>query len=67
MRHARFAIGPAERDAWMACMRAALEDAVPDKGIRRNIEQKLHQLADWVRNDEDNPHDKNLRHGVRPA
>jgi hemoglobin len=67
MRHTRFAIGPAERDAWMACMRGALEDAVPDEGIRRTIEQKLHHLADWVRNDEDNPHDKNLRHGVRPA
>jgi len=60
MRHARFAIGPAERDAWMACMRGALEDAVPDVGIRGNIEQKLYKLADWVRNDEDNPHDKNL-------
>ena len=60
MRHTRFAIGPAERAAWVTCMRGALEDAVPDEGIRRNIEQKLYQLADWVRNDEDNPHDKNL-------
>jgi hemoglobin len=67
MRHARFAIGPAERDAWMACMRAALEDAVPDEGVRRTIEQELYQLADWVRNDKENRHDKNLRHGVRPA
>lgn len=67
MRHARFAIGPAERDAWMACMRGALEDAVPDEGVRRTIEQKLYQLADWVRNDKENRHDKNLRHGVRPA
>jgi hemoglobin len=67
MRHSRFAIGPAERDAWMACMRGALEDAVPDEGIRRTIEQKLYQLADWVRNDKENRHDKNLRHGVRPA
>ena len=27
MRHAPFAIGPAERDAWIANMRAALDDA----------------------------------------
>jgi hemoglobin len=59
MRHTRFAIGPAERDAWMACMRGALEDAVAGEDVRKLIEQKLYQLADWVRNDEDNPHDKN--------
>ncbi len=59
MRHTRFAIGPAERDAWMTCMRSALEEAIADHAIRGQIEQKLFQLADWVRNDEDNPHDKN--------
>jgi hemoglobin len=59
MRHTRFAIGPAERDAWMLCMRSALADAVPDKRLREHIEKKLYQLADWVRNDEDNPHDNN--------
>lgn len=59
MRHTRFAIGPAERDAWMTCMRGALEDAVPDESLRSEIGQKLYQLADWVRNDEDNPHDQN--------
>src|SRR5208337_2995690 len=58
MRHARFAIGPAERDAWMICMLGALQDAVPDERARADIEQKLYQLADWVRNDEDNPHDR---------
>ncbi len=59
MRHTRFAIGPAERDAWMTCMRSALEDTVPGEGLRSEISKKLYQLADWVRNDEDNPHDTN--------
>jgi len=58
MRHMRFAIGPAERDAWMTCMLGALHAAVADESHRAGIEQKLYQLADWVRNDEDNPHDK---------
>ena len=59
MRHARFAIGPAERDAWMLCMRGALQEAVADASLREEIERKLFQLADWVRNDKDNPHDNN--------
>ncbi|MGO8954924.1 MAG: group II truncated hemoglobin [Rhodomicrobium sp.] len=58
MRHTRFSIGPAERDAWMTCMRGALEEAVPGEGLRSEIGQKLYQLADWVRNDKDNPHDR---------
>jgi hemoglobin len=58
MRHTRFAIGPAERDAWMTCMKGALAETIADDAIRGQIEQKLYQLADWVRNDEDNPHDR---------
>jgi len=59
MRHMPFAIGPAERDAWMVCMLGALAEAVPDEAVRAELERKLYQLADWVRNDEDNPHDGN--------
>ena len=59
MRHARFAIGPAERDAWIMCMLGALAETVPDEAVRAELERKLYQLADWVRNDEDNPHDGN--------
>ena len=54
-RHAAFAIGPQERDAWMRCMREALEAAVPDESLRQHIEQRFYQLADWVRNDEEKP------------
>jgi hemoglobin len=52
-RHASFAIGPQERDAWMKCMREALESVIPDQAIRQQIEQRFNQLADWVRNDEE--------------
>ncbi|MFZ1110181.1 MAG: group II truncated hemoglobin [Rhodomicrobium sp.] len=52
-RHSGFAIGAQERDAWMTCMREALESVVPDQAIRQQIEQRFYQLADWVRNDEE--------------
>src|SRR3974390_3517789 len=47
MRHMRFAIGPAERDAWMLCMRGALDEAVSDENLRSQIGERLYQLADW--------------------
>ena len=58
-RHAGFAIGPQERDAWMKCMHEALASAVKDARLRDYIEQRFYQLADWVRNDEEKPNDKN--------
>ena len=54
-RHANLPIGPHERDAWMRCMREALEAVVPDAGLRKHIEERFYQLADWVRNDEEKP------------
>jgi hemoglobin len=67
MRHFKFHIGPAERDAWMLCMRGALEEAVTDEFARKQIEEPLARLADFVRNDEGNPHDANGTNGIRPA
>lgn len=58
MRHARFPIGPAERDAWLICMNAALEECITDPAPRRSIAEALAKLADWMRNDPDNAHDK---------
>jgi hemoglobin len=52
-RHSSFAIGAQERDAWMTCMREALESVIPDPAIRQQIEQRFTKLADWVRNDEE--------------
>lgn len=61
MRHMQFHIGPAERDAWMACMIGALEEVVDDEALRVQLAQSFYKLADWVRNDDGNPHDAQHR------
>jgi hemoglobin len=58
MRHFRLSIGPAERDAWMLCMSGALEETVADAALRQTLHDAFLKLADWVRNDPENPHDK---------
>lgn len=50
MRHAPFAIGAAERDAWMACMRAAMDEVLGDAPVRQTLEQAMYKLADFMRN-----------------
>jgi hemoglobin len=49
-RHMPFSIGDEERDAWMFCMRGAMEEVVTDQAAREGILQKLSQVADWMRN-----------------
>ena len=49
-RHIGFAIGDAERDAWMLCMRGALEETVVDVAARQDLDKALSGLADWMRN-----------------
>ena len=50
-RHLPFSIGDEERDAWMLCMRRAMEAVVTDDvEARELILQKLGPLADWMRN-----------------
>jgi hemoglobin len=61
MRHMPFRIGEAERDAWMLCMTGALEEVVEDASLRTQLHQSFFKLADWVRNDDGNPHDSNHR------
>ena len=56
-RHMHFQIGPAERDAWMLCMRGAVEEVVENTVLRGHLLQAFFKLADWVRNDSGNPHD----------
>lgn len=58
MRHLRFAIGPTERDAWMLCMEGAVQEVVTDPALRDELLCAFLKLADWVRNDPDNLHDK---------
>ncbi len=54
-RHFPFSIGVAERDQWMACMRAALDAHVPDLELRAAIDDALDRLADHMRNREEPP------------
>jgi len=56
-RHMGFKIGQAERDAWLVCMRGALDEAVDDAEARAEIDALLTKLADWMRNQAGNPHD----------
>ena len=52
MRHAPFAIGPAERDAWLVHMRAAI-DAVPAPDeVRTRIHEYVTMAAEAMRNRE---------------
>lgn len=62
-RHLGFKIGAAERDAWLLCMRGALEQTIDDPASRQEILEALQELADWMRNQAGNPHD---RGGNRP-
>src|SRR6516164_9412508 len=47
-RHLGFSIGNAERDAWLTCMRGALEETVADLEARQEIYAALAKLADWM-------------------
>jgi len=49
-KHITFHIGEAERDAWMLCMRHALEEVVLDAGVRQQITQAFFKTADFIRN-----------------
>jgi hemoglobin len=50
MRHLRFPIGEAERDAWLACMSAALAATVADAELRGWVYRAMASLADHMRN-----------------
>jgi len=49
-RHLPFAIGAAERDAWMACMIQAMEETGVDARLRAALAQAFFGTADWMRN-----------------
>jgi hemoglobin len=49
-RHLPFAIGTAERDGWIACMKQAMEDCGIDEGMREWLLSSLSGTADWMRN-----------------
>ena len=51
-RHLPFAIGVAERDAWIACMRQAMGGVIADEKLRTWLAEQLFKTADWMRNRE---------------
>lgn len=50
MRHAGFAIGAAERDAWLACMQAALEEVGAAPALHSALMAAFFKTADFMRN-----------------
>lgn len=51
-RHMGFRIGDVERDAWLTCMRGALQETVTDTDALSELDLALTRLADWMRNSE---------------
>ena len=50
MRHAPFPIGDRERDQWLACMAAALDDLEVAGELRSFLDARFQQVADFMRN-----------------
>jgi hemoglobin len=48
--HKPFAIGTAERDQWMACMRQALVDCEVSAETREMLDTPLFRICDFLRN-----------------
>jgi hemoglobin len=49
-RHLPFAIGIAERDQWMACMKQAMVETELDPALVTRLEESFFKTADWMRN-----------------
>jgi len=50
MRHMPFAIGIAERDQWMNCMKQAMTDTGVDPAFAERLAASFFNTADWMRN-----------------
>lgn len=50
MRHAGFRIGVAERDRWLALMRASMEETAVPAGAAEWLDKFFAQVADFMRN-----------------
>lgn len=49
-RHLPFAIGEAEKDQWLMCMRLALDEVVSDPGLAKELYSAFVKTADHMRN-----------------
>ena len=52
MRHARVRVDLAQRDAWLRCMRAAMDEVVADLEVRAFLDVRFAELAEFLRNAE---------------
>ena len=52
-RHLPFSIGTRERDEWLWCMDRALDEHEMPEALREDLREKLHGLADHMRNREE--------------
>ena len=50
MRHMSFAVDDAARDAWMLCMRRALDECVDDAMLTETLGSAFQRMADHTRN-----------------
>lgn len=53
MRHFPFRIGTRERDEWLWCMDRALNEHEVQPELREHLRERLHALADHMRNQEE--------------
>jgi hemoglobin len=49
-RHLPYAIGIAERDQWLACMRQAMAEEGIDPALATRLDEAFFGTADWMRN-----------------
>jgi hemoglobin len=49
-RHLPYAIGIAERDQWLACMRQAMRECGVDAALAERLGAAFFNTADWMRN-----------------
>jgi hemoglobin len=49
-RHLPYAIGVAERDQWLVCMRQALDELDVDAMLAQRLQAAFASTADWMRN-----------------
>lgn len=55
MRHARVPVDTSMRDAWLRCMTRAMDDLGVDGDLRRFLDARFAEVADFLRNVPDDP------------
>jgi hemoglobin len=50
MRHARVPVNEGMRDAWLRCMRAAMDARKVDGEVRSYLDARFAEVADFLRN-----------------